>query len=429
LYGKSFLSDSDPFPRPAPGTQPVGRARAAPLVLLGQKDFRRVWLAGALGGFMRWMDVLVVGVYVLQITGSAFYVALTLFVRIIPMFLFGAAAGALAEMVDRKKLLVAAMFLLSAVYGILAWLAWSGLLQIWQLAILVIFSGLYWTLELPIRRTMIAEIAGLERLGATMGLESSTTNLTRMLGPFAGGFLFELAGLPGTLVVGTLIYVIAAFAMMPVVYARAPQAGARPSFFANILKGLEYARTSRSIRATLAITIVLNLFGFSFVSMVPVIAKNVLGLSPGPTGILMAAEGFGAFAGALLITFYAKPARFRQIYFGGSLLYIACIWLFALSSLFELSMTLLWIGGFGVSGFASMQSALMITSAPPEMRNRIMGLLIMCIGVGPLGILIVGSLSEILGAPTGILITASTGMIGLLCAMVLWPEMRKQGTV
>ena len=329
-------------------------------------------------------------------------------------------------MVDRKKLLVVAMAILAGVYGLFAWLAWTGALQVWQLGIVVFFSGVYWTLELPIRRTMIAEIAGMEHLGATMGLEFSTTNFTRMLGPFVGGFLFELTGLPGTLALGTLLYGIAAIAMAPVAYARVPGGAERPSFFANILEGFEYARTSRAIMATLAITITLNLFGISFISMVPVVAKNVLGLSPFPTGILMAAEGCGAFAGALLIAFFAKPARFRQIYLGGSCLYLGCIWLFSMSSTVGLSMTLLWIGGFGVSGFASMQSALIIASAPPEMRNRIMGLLTMCIGMGPLGILVVGSLSEVLGAQTGILITSTTGLLGLAAAIIIWPEMRKR---
>ena len=140
----------------------------------------------------------------------------------------------------------------------------------------------------------------------------------------------------------------------------------------------------------------------------------------------MAAEGCGAFVGALLIAFYAKPARFRQILLGGSCLYLGCIWLFSMSSIVALSMTLLWIGGFGVAGFAAMQSALMIASAPPEMRNRIMGLMTMCIGIGPLGILVVGSLSEILGAQTGILITTTTGLLGLAATIIIWPEMRKR---
>ncbi|MAF48136.1 MAG: MFS transporter [Rhodospirillales bacterium] len=412
----TLLSDSDPS---------TGKTRAAPLILLAQKDFRRAWIAGALTGIMRWLDVLAVSVYVLQITNSAFMVALTLFVRIIPMFLFGAAAGAFAEMVDRKKLLVGSLIFLAAIYGVLAWLAWTGTLEIWQLAVVVFCSGCFWTLELPIRRTMIAEIAGIERIGATMGLESSTNNLTRMLGPFVGGLLFELTGLHGTLALGTILYLTAAFVLMPIAYGSAPRTGERPSILGNIIEGFQYVRTSRAIMATLAITIIINLFGFSFISMVPVIAKQELGLSPFPTGILMSAEGCGAFFGALLIAFYAPPRRFRQIYLGGSCIYLGGILMFALSPYFGTSLALLWVGGFGVAGFTSMQSALIISNSPPEIRNRVMGVLTMCIGIGPLGILIVGSLSEQLGAPTGILITSSTGLIGLVCAVLIWPESRK----
>ena len=273
---------------------------------------------------------------------------------------------------------------------------------------------------------MVAEIAGLEHLGAAMGLESSTTNFTRMIGPFFGGLLFELAGLPGTLMIGLISYLIAAIAIRAVRYEPAPTTEVCPSFLANLLEGLQFARTNRAIMATLTITIIVNLLGFSFVSMIPVIAKNVLNLSPFPTGILMSAEGFGALVGAILIAFYARPAHFRQILAGGSCIYLASIWLFATSSVFEVSISLLWLGGFGIAGFASMQSALLIASAPPEMRNRIMGLLTMCIGIGPLGILIVGSLSEVLGAPTGILITSSTGLVLMVATLICWPELRKR---
>ncbi|NQV57170.1 MAG: MFS transporter [Rhodospirillales bacterium] len=408
-------------------TQNIGagpRLRSAPLQLLSERDFRRVWFAGAMSGIMRWLDVLAVSVYVLQETGSAFYVALTLFVRIIPMFFFGAVAGAIAERVDRKKLLIMSILFLACIYGILFWLAYTGAIQVWQLGIVVFFSGMFWTLELPIRRTMIAEIAGIERIGATMGLESSTTNFTRMLGPLLGGFLFELYGLPGTLVLGAGLYLLAAIALLPVEYASLPSSE-RPSILTNLIEGFQFVRSSRPVMATLAITLVLNLFGFSFVSMIPVIAKQELGLSPFPTGVLMSAEGCGAFVGALLIAFYAQPGRFHQIYLVGSAIYLVCIMAFATSGAFGLSAIFLWLAGFGVAGFASMQSALIIANSPPEIRNRTMGVLTMCIGIGPLGILVVGTLAENFGAATGVLINSGTGLIALIVCAILWPEMRR----
>ena len=411
------------MPEPEP---PPARARAQPLQLLAMRDFRRVWFAGAASSVVRWLDVLAVSVFVLEATGSALMVALTLFVRVVPLLLFGALAGAVAGMVDRRKMLMANFAILGTVYAGLSWLALLGLLKVWQLGFVVFLSGLIWTLEMAIRRTMVAEIGGIHRIASSMGLESSTNNLTRMLGPFLGGFLFELYGMPSTLALGACLYATAALSLMGVDYGPPPRPDARPSVIANLLEGFAFVRASRVVTGTLAVTIVVNLFGFSYLAMVPVIAKQELGLTPFPTGILMSSEGFGAFLGSLLIAFLARPERARQIYVVGSCIYLGCILLFSLSSLFGLSMVALWFGGFGMSGFAAMQSALIIANSPPEMRNRLMGVLAMCIGMGPMGILVVGLLADRLGASTGILITSATGLAAVFVCVLVWPEIRRR---
>lgn len=411
------------MPEPEP---PPARPRAQPLQLLAIRDFRRVWFAGAASSVVRWLDVLAVSVYVLEATDSALMVALTLFVRVVPLLLFGALAGALAGMVDRRKMLIANFAILGTVYGVLSWLALIGALKVWQLGFVVFLSGLIWTLEMAIRRTMVAEIGGIHRIASTMGLESSTNNLTRMAGPFIGGFLFELYGIPSTLALGACLYATAALSLLGVDYGASPRPDARPSVIADLMEGFAFVRASRIVTATLAVTIAVNLFGFSYLAMVPVIAKQELGLTPFPTGILMSSEGFGAFLGSLLIAFLARPERARQIYVVGSCIYLGCILLFSLSSIFGLSMVALWIGGFGMSGFAAMQSALIIANSPPEMRNRLMGVLAMCIGMGPMGILVVGLLADRLGASTGILITSATGLAAVFVCVLVWPEIRRR---
>lgn len=407
------------------GADADARPRAVPLQLLAQRQFLLTWLAGAFAGVIRWLDVLAIGVYVLEVTGSALMVALTLFVRMVPMLLFGAVVGAIAELVDRRKLLITGLIGLAGVYGLMGVLALNGSLQIWQMAIGVFLGGVFWSMELPVRRTMIVEIAGLERIGPAMGLDSSTNNLTRMVGPFIGGFVYEMAGLPGTMAIGAALYLVAALLLTFVDYGRAPGAVGTSSILANIIEGLRQVRANRTIAGVLVITVFLNLFGFSYVSMVPVIARQELGLSPFPTGVLMSAEGLGAFIGALLIAFLAQPRRFNQLYLGGAILYLCCIIVFTLSPWFELSLGVLWIGGFGISGFAAMQSALIIAASPPAMRNRIMGVLAMCIGFGPLGILLTGLLADQLGASTAVLITATTGLFAMIGAGLYWPEMRR----
>ena len=406
--------------------KPTSSGRSgSPLALLRQKNFRRVWLVGAVAGTMRWLDMLAIGVYVLEVTNSPLTVAMTLFVRMLPMLLFGAVAGAYAERVDRKKFLVKFLFLLAGVYFVLFLLAYTGNLELWQLSIGVFISGIFWALELTVRRTMIAEIGGMKNISAAMGLDTCTNNATRALGPFVGGFLYETFGLEGTLILGTTLHIIAGFMMMQVVYVSEPVRGVRLSIVENIIDGVQFIRSSRTVMATLAITIVLNLFGFSFMSMVPVIAKNELGLSPFPTGVLMSAEGCGALVGALLIAFFANSRRFHQIYFFGASLYLCCVIVFSISAYFTSSLLLLLVGGFGLSGFAAMQSALVIGNTPPEKRNRVMGVLATCIGFGPIGILIVGMLANQWGAASAVTFMSGTGIVLLICAILFWPEMRK----
>ena len=399
--------------------------RGSPLALLKQRNFRKVWLVGAVAGTMRWLDMLAISVYVLEVTGSPLTVAMTLFVRMLPMFLFGAIAGAYAETVDRKKLLIFFLFLLAVVYSVLLLLVKTDSLELWHLAIGVFFSGIFWALEMTIRRTMVAEIAGIKNISAAMGLDTCTNNATRMFGPFVGGFLYESFGLEGTLILGACLHVVAGFMLMRVEYASAPWHGVRPSIINNIIEGVQFICSSRPVLATLVITIILNLFGFSFMSMVPVIAKDVLGLSPFPTGVLMSAEGGGALFGALLIAFFANSKRFHQIYYGGASLYLLCVIMFSVSPYFTSSFLLLLVGGFGLSGFAAMQSAIIIGYTPPEKRNRVMGVLATCIGFSPIGILTVGLLANQLGAAFAVMVMSGIGITLMIVAILIWPEMRK----
>jgi predicted MFS family arabinose efflux permease len=182
----------------------------------------------------------------------------------------------------------------------------------------------------------------------------------------------------------------------------------------------------RVVLGTLTITVTCNVFGFSYISMVPVIAHQVLGVSAFPTGLLMSAEGFGAVVGAMSIAFFATPARFTQVYTGGAALFLTCIVAFSLSSEYVLSLPLLCVSGVGMACFGAMQSTLIVSNSPPEMRNRIMGVLAMCIGMQPLGVLTLGVLAERLGPQTGTLITGGTGLLIVLACVLIWPEMRRR---
>ena len=405
-----------------------------PPSLFGDGDFMRIWLAGALVGVMRWLDVLVVGYYTLVVTDSPFLVSLMLFLRMLPMFLLGAFAGALAEKLDRRSVLVALLLLMTIMYATLGVLAERGALELWHVAVGVCYSGVFWSFELPVRRTMVGDVAGAERLPRAMGLESATNSITRAVGPFVGGALYDTVGIQGAFALGATVCFIGALLLATVRRGARSEGVARAPVLTGLAEGAAYIKTDRLVQAVFLVTIILNLFGFACVSMFSVIGRESFGMSASETGLLASAEGFGAFLGAILVASFAKQSQLARLFSFGAGGYIACMGLFAASGISH-DVTLvfaaagfLFLAGFGLSGFGSLQSGLILARTPPHMRVRVMGVLAMCIGCGPIGILNVGWIAEAAGAAWAVLIVTSIGFACYIVANLVYPELRRRLT-
>lgn len=407
---------------------PHGRPPGSIVALLGDARFRRVWLAGGLAGTIRWLEMLAIGVFVFQQTRSPSTVALMTFLRMAPMLLIGLPAGGIAERFDRKYLLFGGLLTLTLLSASLAALTLSGNLALWHIGVGAFASGVFWTMEFPVRRTMIGEIVGRERVAAAMGLEAATGNATRTLGPLLGGLLLELIGLQGAYLLGTLFYTVAAVLIWPLPY-RAEAQSSDGGMLRGVAEGIAYAGRQRIIVATLLVTVAVNLFGFAYVSLVPVIGEATLGLSAFLIGVLMSAEGLGALTGSLLVGTLAKPWTYTRFYLCASFAFLAMLVLFALSRTFALSLLALFASGMGIAGFATMQSTIMFVVAPPAMRSRLMGVLSVCIGMGPIGMIHVGYLADLIGAAMAVLTIALEGLIALGLIAWLWPELWRGGAL
>ena len=158
------------------------------------------------------------------------------------------------------------------------------------------------------------------------------------------------------------------------------------------------------------ITVTLNFFGFPYMQMVPVIARDVLGASAALYGVMASAIGIGAITGSLFI---ATGLFHRQgsTYSLGAILMLVAVFSFSFSQVYPLSVALLFIAGFGMSGFAIMQPILVLQAAPPGLRGRALGAVALGIGVSPLGIILVGQLAEILGPQTALSILTGAGIL------------------
>jgi len=363
--------------------------------------------------------MLSIGVYTFDLSGSPLWVAALMVSRMLPMVLFGSIFGAYADQFNRDTLLLAGLSVMTCVAVVLATLALGGYLELWHIALGAFLSGTYFSTDFSVRRTMLGEIASEDYAGTAMSLDSATNNATRAMGPLLGGLVYQSIGLAGAYVVGSCAYLVCFVLAARVVYhqTRLPPSS---KVLEQLLEGLRYVRRSRRILGTLLVTAIVNLFGFPFATMVPVIGRDDLGLAAVWVGLLASAEGTGAFAGALVIAWFARARHYGRLYTGGSMVFLVAILLFSFSSVFPLAWSILLCGGLGIAGFAAMQSAILLTSAAPEYRSRTMGALAVCIGAGPIGVLHIGLLAEWLGARSAITLISLEGFLAFALTLPLW---------
>ena len=410
----------------SPARRPARRARPGRFALLRRPDFLRLWLAGGFSGTIRWIETLAIGLYTFHETGSPFLVTAMLFARTLPSLLFGAPLGALAARLDRKRLLATGFAILTVASVVLFALAHTGRLEIWHIAAGAVLSGCAWAMDHPVRRTLLGEIAGDRRLAIAMSLDMATVHATRAIGPIVGGALLHWYGIAG---VYALAVVLNGASLLNATRLRFRSANDPPSptlRFTRILSdGIAFARGNPFVLGVLTVTMILNLFGFSYVSIAPVIGEEVLGLDPVRVGFMMATEACGAFLGSLGLATFVRPAWYRPIFTAGAAGFIAMVALFSLSTWFAASLPILLLAGLSVAGFAAMQGTLLMHATPPDMRSRVMGLLALAIGAAPFGILLVGALSEWLGPARALTVTSLTGLTALAVAALVWRAIRR----
>lgn len=379
-------------------------------------DFWRLWYVGLIVSIVRWLETVAVGIVVYERTNSAFLVSMMTMLRVLPMGLFGVFLGALAERFDRGRTLLIVLLLMIVTSAILAVLDRTGQLEIWHLALASFINGCGWCTDNPVRRVMIGEVVGRERMGTAMSLDVGASNATRMIGPALGGFLLAWSGIQGAFILSVLMYCTALWAVLTI-RSRIPRTAASGAVLAQIAEGLALVRTDKRLIGVLIVTVVYNIFAWPFTSMIPVIGRDRLNLGPEGVGLLASMDGIGAFVGALLLAVWLTPKWYGRAYLCGVTCYLIMVVMFALVQSPALAGAALLLTGLGGAGFAAMQATLVYLASPAEMRSRILGILTVCIGTGPIGFLWLGWLADRIGSHNA---TAVTGILGLLAMAATW---------
>lgn len=393
--------------------------------LFKNNQFLRLWTVGGLGGAMRWLEILVLGIYAFDVSGSALVVSLMVVARMAPMVLFGTLIGAVVDRLDRRLTLIVAFSSMALGSAFIAISGLDGEVALWVLALVAFFNGLGWSTDFPVRRTLISDAVDADRLGTAMAFDSATNSLTRMLGPLIGGVVYQWLGLSSAFAISTAVYVLILVCVLGLPKSAKRLDKTAEGLLFRLIDGFSYARRNEQILGVLLLTAILNFFAFSFAGLVPVWAVENFDVDPIRISFLVAAEGGGAFCGAIVVAYLARPARFQQIFFFGAVVFVGGVLIVAKLPVYGAALAILFFGGVGISGFGAMQSTIVLNACPPAYRSRVMGVVAACIGAGPLGVLHLGWLAEYSSASSAVLTFSITGMALIFVIALRLPGIRR----
>lgn len=388
--------------------------------LLSVPDLPPLLYVGFVSYVVRWLETLAFALFAYQATQSAFVVVMLTMLRLLPMGLFGAFIGSAAGRYDLRHALALVVGLSGTCTLVLAVLASMGALAVWHLAVASFINGICMATDNPVRRMMIGNIVGADRMGSAISIDVGISNASRVLGPLVAGALLARYGIASVFWLGVAAYATSLAAAWRLAR-RPPDAGAaRTSFVADVREGLAWLRGDSRMVGLLVITIVFNLFGWPFTSLIPVVATDYFQLEPRGVGLLASCEGIGGLVGSLILAGMARPGWYGRIYAGAVGTYLLTMVGFAIVPSATAAGLMLMLNGISAVGFAVMQATLVYRGAPVEMRARAMGVLSVCIGTSPLGFLYLGLLADTFTPRVAMLAISAQGALALFLTRRYW---------
>ena len=394
--------------------------------LFRNQTFLTLFGIGALQSVTRWLELLAFGVYIFDLTGSAWQVTLVTLVKFAPLAIFGPLFGALPNRFAPRSLYIAGIvaMLLTNVVGLL--LASFSTLSVFTVLMISFIGGLFWVLDFPVRRALIGDAVKREQLGRAMAIDTIANNGTRMLGPVLGGILLQFVGLSGAFAIALVIYALCLWLTFSLTSGReltvSEDTHNDKRLSRIITSGGQLVMLQPLLLAILLVTVIYNLFAFPMLSLVAVIGRDALQLSQGQVGLLVSMEGIGAFVGSLLFMMMARVIDYRRLYTGGLLIAFLASMAYAFMDYALPTAVLLLIVGIGSASFATMQTTLLILNSEQQFRSRLFGLLSLSIGTGLIGFAQIGIQAHLYGARLAIFFSAVMGLVSLLAICWRWPQ-------
>jgi MFS family permease len=358
---------------------------------------------------------------------AAFYVSRVSLVGSLPMFLFCLWAGVLADRVSKRRILIvsqAGLMVASLALGLAT--RWSGI-QLWHVALIAALAGTASAVDIPTRQSYVKEMVGRADMANAIALNSTVFNGARIVAPLLAGPLLAAAwaGPSGVFLLNSVSYLAVIGGLLLIRTAPMVVAPMDNGVVGHLREGIAYVVRHPVLRVLMLAMAIFSVFGFSYMVLMPVMARQVLGVQAMGYTYLISAAGCGAITGALTVAVLGGRTRKGPLMLCGGALFGVALVAFSASRWLPVSLALIAVASSGLMVTSACINTLIQEASPDHLRGRIVSIwAFLFAGFTPLGALYVGAVAHGWGVSGTFAVSGTICVLAVLGIAVLAPRIR-----
>ncbi|HWK07285.1 MAG TPA: MFS transporter [Puia sp.] len=392
---------------------------------LSSRNYRLYFYGQSVSLIGTWMQRTALSWIVYTMTHSTFMLGLTLFAGQFPSVLLSVFGGVVSDRYDRFRVLLFTQIASLVQAVCLAALILINHYEVWELLLLSVLLGSINAFDVPARQALVYEMVDNKNdLPNALALNSSMVNLARLIGPAMAGIVLEKLGAGVCFLLNAASFVAVIISLLRMKLPAYEQGLRDKNASAELKEGFAYLRKTPAIANCILMLAGMSLLVIPYVTLLPVYAKVIFSGNASTFGYINSFIGLGAVSGALFLASAGATVNRKKILWVNTLLFGLGLILFSHTTSFPLAMLFAMLSGFGMMAQTTITNTIIQTTVTPAMRGRVISYFAMAyFGMQPLGSLLVGTISQYIGAPNTMLIEglSALGMVGLF-----WPFLSKK---
>lgn len=395
-----------------------------PFIALKYRDFRLLWLGLLISRVGSEMQVMAVNWHIYLLTGSALSLGLIGLSRFLPIVFFSLAGGMAADIIERRKLMLAAQISMTISALMLAAVTFSGHINPLIIYLLIGVNSAASAFETPARQSLVPHLVPKKHFINAVSLNTTMWHTAIVLGPSLAGFAIAFLGVGSVYIINAASFLAVIFALIAMTTKESKKPRNTSFNLSYLVEGISFVRKSPIIYSTMLLDFFATFFSSATV-LLPIFAKDILAVGPAGLGLLYAAPSVGAVTASIIVSSLGHIRNQGKVLLAAVFVYGLATILFGLSRSFYLSLVLLTLTGIGDIVSTIIRNTVRQLATPDYLRGRMVSVnMIFFMGGPQLGETEAGILAAVLGTPASVAIGGIGTIVATLFLAILVPKLR-----